>query len=180
MIVTFGMMAIFCGIVIWILQRSFVADKSFSDYVVGGRSFGGFYQAMSFLNTWYPGAVFVAFAGLSAGTGVLGFYPLSYSLLTVVLMYLMARRVWIWGSKFDLHTQPDLFALRYESSISDSRRCHRRGLLVPLASPGFAGARRRFSCVVARQPQFHDFSSDPESWSWSCGRSGRSVWVCAA
>jgi solute:Na+ symporter, SSS family len=45
----------------------------------------------------------------------LGFYPLSFSLLTVVLMYLMARRVWIWGSKFDLHTQPDLFALRYDS-----------------------------------------------------------------
>src|ERR1700722_15013179 len=115
MIVTFGMVAAFCAIVILILQKSFVADKSFTDYAVGGRSFGGFYQAMSFLNTWYPGATFVAFAGLSAGTGVLGFYGLTYSLLTVMLMYLMARRVWVWGSQFDLRTQPDLFALRYNS-----------------------------------------------------------------
>ena len=115
MIITYGTMAIFFGIVIWILQRSFVSDKSFTDYAVAGRSFGGFYQAMSFLNTWYPGAVFVAFAGLSAGTGVLGFYPLTYSMLTMVVMYLISRRVWVWGSQFDFRTQPDLFALRYGS-----------------------------------------------------------------
>jgi len=117
MIITYGTMAIFFGIVIWILQRSFVSDKSFTDYAVAGRSFGGFYQAMSFLNTWYPGAVFVAFAGLSAGTGVLGFYPLTYSMLTMVVMYLISRRVWVWGSQFDFRTQPDLFALRYGSRI---------------------------------------------------------------
>ncbi|MDH6264293.1 sodium:solute symporter family protein [Bradyrhizobium sp. BR13661] len=116
MIVTFGMVACFCMIVILILQRSFVADKSFTDYAVGGRSFGGVYQAMSFLNTWYPGATFIALAGLSASAGVLGLYCLAYSLLTVVLMYLIARRVWIWGSMFDLRTQPDLFALRYGST----------------------------------------------------------------
>jgi solute:Na+ symporter, SSS family len=116
MIVTFGMVATFCAIVVFILQRSFVADKSFTDYAVGGRSFGGLYQAMSFLNTWYPGATFVALAGLSASAGVLGLYILAYSLLTVVLMYLIARRVWLWGAKFDLRTQPDLFALRYGST----------------------------------------------------------------
>lgn len=116
MLITFGMVACFCAIVVLILQRSFVADKSFTDYAVGGRSFGGLYQAMSFLNTWYPGATFVALAGLSASAGVLGLYILAYSLLTVVLMYLIARRVWLWGAKFDLRTQPDLFALRYGST----------------------------------------------------------------
>ncbi|OYW06703.1 MAG: hypothetical protein B7X11_00900, partial [Acidobacteria bacterium 37-65-4] len=30
-------------------------DRNFTDYAVGGRSFGPLYQAMSFLNTWYPG-----------------------------------------------------------------------------------------------------------------------------
>jgi SSS family solute:Na+ symporter len=70
---------------------------------------------MSFLNTWYPGAIFVAFAGLAAGRGAIAFYPLTYSALTVVLMYLIAGRVWVWGSRFDLCTQADLFALRYGS-----------------------------------------------------------------
>jgi SSS family solute:Na+ symporter len=115
LVITFGMLAVFFAAVIAILQLAGVKDKSFTDYAVGGRSFGPIYQAMSFLNTWWPGTVFIAFAGLSAGVGVLGFYALSYSLMTVVLMYVMARRVWLWGEKFDLRTQPDLFALRFES-----------------------------------------------------------------
>ncbi len=70
---------------------------------------------MSFLNTWYPGVVFIAFGGMAATAGVISFYLLSYSLLTVVLMYLMAKPVWTWGKAFDLKTQPDLLALRYDS-----------------------------------------------------------------
>ncbi|WP_341961030.1 sodium:solute symporter family protein [Pseudomonas sp. RC10] len=109
------MLLIFFAMIIYVLQRSHVKDKNFTDYAVGGRSFGANYQAMSFLNTWYPGAMFTAFAGLAAGAGVISFYVLAYSLLTVVLMYAMAKTVWVWGKKFDLHTQPDLFALRYDS-----------------------------------------------------------------
>lgn len=115
MIITFGILALFFLIVIGTLQLTFKKDKNFTEYAVGGRSFGGWYQAMSFLNTWYPGAIFIAFAGLAVSGGVIGFYLLSYSLLTIVLMYLMARRVWMWGQAFDLRTQPDLFALRYNS-----------------------------------------------------------------
>lgn len=115
MIITFGILAAFFALVIGILQLTFRKDKNFTEYAVGGRSFGGAYQAMSFLNTWYPGAIFIAFAGLAVSGGVIGFYLLSYSLLTIVLMYLMARRVWMWGQAFDLRTQPDLFALRYNS-----------------------------------------------------------------
>lgn len=115
MIVTFGLLAIFFCAVVWILQRSRIDDRSFSDYAVGGRSFGAGYQAMSFLNTWYPGAMFTAFAGLAARSGTISFYVLAYSLLTVVLMYVMARTVWIWGRRFELHTQPDLLSLRYGS-----------------------------------------------------------------
>jgi len=92
-----------------------VSDKSFTDYAVANRSFGPFYQAMSFLNTWWPGGIFLAITGLAASGGVISFYFLVYSLLTVVLMYVMAERVWTWGKLFDLKTQPDLFALRYNS-----------------------------------------------------------------
>ncbi|MDQ3899908.1 MAG: sodium:solute symporter family protein, partial [Actinomycetota bacterium] len=42
-----------------------VKDKDFTDYSVGGRSFGSWYQTMSFLNTWWPGTVFISFAGLA-------------------------------------------------------------------------------------------------------------------
>ncbi|MBS0250634.1 MAG: sodium:solute symporter family protein [Proteobacteria bacterium] len=115
MLITFECIAVFFAVIIVILQLSGVRDRSFTEYAVGGRSFGANYQAMSFLNTWYPGAMFTAFGGMAASAGVISFYVLSYSLLTVVLMYLMARPVWVWGKTFDLRTQPDLLALRFDS-----------------------------------------------------------------
>lgn len=115
MLITFGCIAIFFAVIIIILQLSGIRDRNFTEYAVGGRSFGPGYQAMSFLNTWYPGAMFTAFGGMAASAGVISFYVLSYSLLTVVLMYLIARPVWIWGKTFALHTQPDLLALRFNS-----------------------------------------------------------------
>ncbi|HEY8084446.1 MAG TPA: sodium:solute symporter family protein [Methylophilaceae bacterium] len=115
MIITFGIMLLFFAGLIVILQRIKVGGDSFTDYAVGDRSFGARYQAMSFLNTWYPGAMFTAFGGMAAASGIISFYVLVYSLLTVVLMYLMAKPVWLWGKAFDLKTQPDLFALRYNS-----------------------------------------------------------------
>lgn len=115
MIITFGLTAVFCAIVIVILQRAHVTDKSFTDYAVADRSFGAGYQAMSFLNTWWPGGIFLALTGMAASQGVIAFYMPIYSLLTVVVMYVMAERVWVWGKLFDLKTQPDVFALRYNS-----------------------------------------------------------------
>ncbi|HVI27601.1 sodium:solute symporter family protein [Hansschlegelia sp.] len=115
MIVTFGLLALFFAFVVWTLHRNRVLDQSFTDYAVGGRSFGARYQAMSFLNTWYPGSMFTAFGALSVTAGVMSFYVLSYSLLTVVLLFVLARPVWIWGKTYDLKTQGDLFALRYGS-----------------------------------------------------------------
>jgi SSS family solute:Na+ symporter len=115
MIVTFGLLVLFFAAVVWVLQRNRTIDQSFTDYAVGGRSFGARYQAMSFLNTWYPGSMFTAFGALSVTAGVMSFYVLSYSLLTVVLLFVLARPVWIWGKAYDLRTQGDLFALRYGS-----------------------------------------------------------------
>lgn len=115
MIITFGMLLLFFALLVVILQRIRYDEHSFSTYAVGDRSFGARYQAMSFLNTWYPGAMFTAFGGMAAASGVISFYVLSYSLLTVMLMYMMANTVWTWGKTFDLKTQPDLFALRFNS-----------------------------------------------------------------
>lgn len=115
MIITFGALAAFFAVIVLILQLSKSKDRDFTDYAVGGRSFGARYQAMSLLNTWYPGSMFTAFGGMAAASGVISFYVLSYSMLMVVLLYFMARPVWVWGKTFDLRTQPDLLALRFDS-----------------------------------------------------------------
>ena len=51
MLITFGCIAAFFAVIVAILQLSGIRDRSFTEYAVGGRSFGANYQAMSFLNT---------------------------------------------------------------------------------------------------------------------------------
>jgi SSS family solute:Na+ symporter len=115
MLVGYGSIAVFFVVVVVVLERSRRTTRDFSDYVVAGRSFGSWYQTMSFLNTWLPGSVFIAFTGLAAGSGVIGFYYLPYSLLAMVLMYFMAQRVHDWGRRFDLRTLADFVGLRFGS-----------------------------------------------------------------
>jgi SSS family solute:Na+ symporter len=113
LLITYGALALFFAAVVLILQRSYVADRNFTDFAVAGRSFSGFFQAMAFFNTYQPGFVFLGSFGFIVKTGVVGM-GIS-TLLAPVVMYLMADRVWTWGAKYDLRTQPDLMALRYDS-----------------------------------------------------------------
>lgn len=115
MAVTLGLLAAFFALIVFVLYATNRNAKSFSDYAVGGRSFGSWYIAMSYTNSWWPGATYTAFFGLSVSAGVFGFYALAYSLLGVTAMYLMAERAWLWGKRFDLKTQPDMLGLRFDS-----------------------------------------------------------------
>ncbi|MDQ4504567.1 sodium:solute symporter family protein [Sinomonas sp. ASV322] len=115
MIVGYGGVIAALAVVVLAMELSKRKTASFSDYATGGRSFGPFFATMAFLNTWLPGAVFVAFGGLTVSAGLLGFQGLFYSLLAVILMFLLARPVHEWGRAFDLRTQADLLGLRYNS-----------------------------------------------------------------
>jgi Na+/proline symporter len=115
-IIMLGMLAVFYAIVIGILYVTQQTDRpSFNEYAVGGRSYGPWYVAMSYVNSWWPGSTFIAFFGLAAGAGVFGLYGLAYSTLGVTFMYLMATRAWRWGATFNLRTQPDLLGVRFRS-----------------------------------------------------------------
>jgi solute:Na+ symporter, SSS family len=116
MIITFGILSISLVVLVCILQRIGIESFNFSNYVIGNRSFSTKYQTMSLLNTWYPGAMFTAWGSMAVTNGTMSFYVLNYSLLTLILMYVMAKPVWTWGKQYDLKTQPDFFALRYNSN----------------------------------------------------------------
>jgi Na+/proline symporter len=115
MFITLGVIGVFFLAVIVVLYSTNRQQRGFEDYAVGGRSYGSWFIAFSYTNSWWPGSTFTAFFGLTVASGVLGMYALAYSLLGVTAMYLMANRAWIWGKKFDLKTQPDLMGLRYGS-----------------------------------------------------------------
>ena len=113
-VITFGVIVVFLAAMIAVLYATNRRSTSFSDYAVGGRSYGPWYVAMSYTNSWWPGSTFTAFFALSVG-GVLGFYGMVYATLGVTAMYLMAQRAWSWGRQFNLTTQPDLLGMRYNS-----------------------------------------------------------------
>ena len=113
LLVTLGLPALLFVLVVALLQRTYLADRDFSDFTVAGRSFGGFAQAMAFFNTYQPGTVFLAFFAFTATSGVVGMNI--STMLAPIVMFLMADRVWTWGAAYDLKTQPDLMALRFNS-----------------------------------------------------------------
>ena len=111
-----AMLAVFYAIVIAILYvTQQKTTPTFDEYAVGGRSYGPWYVAMSYVNSWWPGSTFIAFFGLATGAGVFGLYGLAYSSLGVAMMYFMATRAWRWGKKYDLRSQPDLLGKRFDS-----------------------------------------------------------------
>lgn len=115
MIIILAMLAVFYCIVIGILYVTKRSTRTFADYAVGGRSFGPWYVAMCYTNSWWPGTVFISFAGLTVSAGILGYYGVAYAVLGVAFMYFMATRAWRWGKKFNLMTQPDLLGMRFGS-----------------------------------------------------------------
>ena len=114
-LIGYGGVAAFLVILFVVLQRT-RGSADFSEYATAGRSFGPMFSVMAFVNTWLPGTIFIAFAGLAASAGAIGFYFVAYSILAVVLMFLLAKPVHEWGRRFDLRTQADLLGLRYGST----------------------------------------------------------------
>ncbi|WP_191060534.1 sodium:solute symporter family protein [Geminicoccus harenae] len=114
-VIGYGMILLFFIVVIYVMERNHRATDNFEEFSVAGRSFGSWFQTMAFLNTWLPGTIFIAFAGLAASAGVIGYYVISYSLLAVLFMYYLADRVFDWGKRHNLKTQSDFVGMRYNS-----------------------------------------------------------------
>lgn len=116
-LIGYGLIFLFLALVIYVMERTHKESDDFSDFAVAGRSFGSWFQTMAFLNTWLPGTIFIAFAGLSASAGVMGYYVICYSLIAVLFMYYLADRVFEWGKRHNLKTQSDFVGTRYNSDL---------------------------------------------------------------
>lgn len=107
---------IFFVIVFAINAKNF-GVKSFEEYATARGSFGVMAISLAVFSTWYVGATFTAFAGYSVGYGFIGLYVLTYATLTMLSMYLVAEKTYIWGKKYHISTQAELMDLRYKSSM---------------------------------------------------------------
>lgn len=117
MIITFSVLTGFFAVIVAVLHVTKKQEQraSFSQYAVGERNFNSWFVTMAYMNSWWPGAVFTAYLAPAVLMGVINFFVVMYSILGVLAMYFIARPVWTWGKRFDLRTQSDLLALRYDS-----------------------------------------------------------------
>jgi SSS family solute:Na+ symporter len=90
-------------------------QKDMDTYTVGNRKMPWFMIAFGYMGGWYVGSVYTGFAGNSADIGFFAQYLAVYSLSSLIVLYLMARPVWVWGKVYGLESGPEYVGLRYNS-----------------------------------------------------------------
>lgn len=105
---------LFLGLMLLISYKQF-GVKTFDDYATASRSIGTLGITFGVLATWYVGATFTAWAGFAVGSGFVALYVTPYALITLVVMYLVCERTFVWGKLHNIETQAELLGYRYQS-----------------------------------------------------------------
>lgn len=110
------MLAAFLGLIVWINRRQ-LGVATLSDYATANHSIGVLGITFGFLATWYVGAGYTAFSGFAVSFGMIGMYVIPYGIVTLLMMYLVAEKTFIWGKRYNLRTQSEMLGLRYNSDF---------------------------------------------------------------
>lgn len=110
------MIAGFFGLLL-VINRRQLGVTTLNDYATASHSIGVLGITFGFLATWYVGAGYTAFSGFAVNYGLIGMYVIPYGIVTLLVMYLVAEKSFIWGKKYNLRTQSELLGLRYRSDF---------------------------------------------------------------
>lgn len=110
------MIAGFLGLLLLINRRQ-LGVTTLNDYATASHSIGVLGITFGFLATWYVGAGYTVFSGFAVSYGMIGIYVVPYGIITLLVMYLVAEKSFIWGKKYNLRTQSELLGLRYRSDF---------------------------------------------------------------
>lgn len=108
------MILVFVGLLLYITRKQ-LGVSSFHDYATASNTIQTMGITFGVLATWYVGASFTAWAGFAVGFGFIAYYVTPYAIITLVVMYLVAERTYIWGKKYNCETQGELLGTRYRS-----------------------------------------------------------------
>ncbi|MCS3903387.1 SSS family solute:Na+ symporter [Methylohalomonas lacus] len=110
------MIAAFLGLLL-LINRHQLGVNTLNDYATASHSIGVLGITFGFLATWYVGAGYTVFSGFAVSYGMIGMYVIPYGIITLLVMYLVAEKSFIWGKKYNLRTQSELLGLRYRSDF---------------------------------------------------------------
>jgi len=89
---------------------------SLEQWTVGGRGFGTLFVFLLSAGEIYTTFTFLGGSGWAYGRGAPTFYILAYGSLAYVISYWLLPAIWRYATAERLHTQPDFFARKYDSS----------------------------------------------------------------
>ncbi|UCF96908.1 MAG: sodium:solute symporter family protein [Spirochaetaceae bacterium] len=109
-------LAIYFAVLTFFTVRSArMKEKSMEEYAVAGRRFGMFFVMMTVVATLLVGSTYTGWFVWAGEEGLIAHYDIIYVAAGYLILYLFAKRVWVWGKKHNLLTQPDFIQMRYRS-----------------------------------------------------------------
>ncbi|HHY37987.1 MAG TPA: sodium:solute symporter family protein [Clostridia bacterium] len=113
-IVPLGMGIAFMLVMLWLIRRAY-GEQQFQEFATANQTFGTWAITFSMMATWFVGASYTAWMGMAVNYGFIYLYGPIYGAYCVILFYLIADKLWLWGKAHQLSTQGDVWALRYDA-----------------------------------------------------------------
>jgi len=85
-------------------------------WAVGGRGFGWVFIFLLLAGEIYTTFTFLGASGFAYGVGAPVYYILAYGTLAYVISYFLLPRIWVYAKHHSLHSQPDFFTRKFDSS----------------------------------------------------------------
>lgn len=104
---------IYLALNIFFLKKYHINQRTFESFSVGNRGFGWILFSFAYVGYWYVGSIYISWFNTAAQVGIFSQYLLIYSMASPIILYFMAKPVWIWGKIYHLETQADIIGLRY-------------------------------------------------------------------
>jgi SSS family solute:Na+ symporter len=90
-------------------------EMGLEQWTVGGRGFGTGLVFLLLAGEIYTTFTFLGASGFAYGLGAPAYYILAYGTLAYVISYFMLPPVWAYARRYNLVSQPDFFAHKYNS-----------------------------------------------------------------
>ena len=102
-------------------------ERGLTEFAAAGRNSPWYLIFFTVMATWIVGATYTAWFGYSVTDGMIGTYVSIYGVFSIVILYYIGPRIWVWGKVHDLYNLPDYIGFRYDD----------RKLSILVAAAGF-------------------------------------------
>ena len=116
MAITLTCLGVYFLIIIWaafFTKAGKLQEKSIEEFAVGNRNFGWIIVLFVMMGLLITASTFASWFSWGVFEGLIAQYVLVYGIIGFLFSYVFAKKIWIWGRKFQLLTQPDYIQLRY-------------------------------------------------------------------